>query len=62
MEISTENQKSARWWDLLSALLLIAALITASTRLAATRWTEHLTIVENITYLHKQDFLDLKEI
>jgi transglutaminase-like putative cysteine protease len=51
MEISTENQKSARWWDLLSALLLIAALITASTRLAATRWTEHLTIVENITFL-----------
>jgi len=51
MEPSTENHETIRWWDLLAALLLMAALITASTRLAATRWTEHLTIVENITFL-----------
>ena len=40
-----------RWWDLPTALLLIAALITAAIRLSATHWTEDLSIVQNIAFI-----------
>ncbi len=40
-----------RWWDPLSALLLICALLTATTRLVVTRWTEDLYLTQNLVFL-----------
>jgi transglutaminase-like putative cysteine protease len=40
-----------RWWDLPAALILIAALLTAATRLATTQWTNELSIIQTITLL-----------
>ena len=45
------NQNSKRWWDILSALLLIAALVTAASRLAATGWTRNLHITQSISVI-----------
>jgi transglutaminase-like putative cysteine protease len=39
-----------RWWDLPAALLLLAALSTAATRLVATHWTRHLEIVQTLAF------------
>jgi len=39
-----------RWWDLPSVLLLLAAFITAATRLVSTSWTRHLDIVQIIVF------------
>ncbi len=43
------NEK--RWWDLLSAVLLLSALITVSYRLADTKWTDNLNIVIGLTFI-----------
>ncbi len=40
-----------RWWDPLSALLLICALLTAATRLVVTRWTGELYVVQTLVFL-----------
>lgn len=40
-----------RWWDPLAALLLLAAISTAATRLIATRWTDHLNLVSILASL-----------
>ena len=45
------SDKSTRWWDWPAALLLIAAIVTAATRLNATNWTEHLNLVQTIAFL-----------
>jgi transglutaminase-like putative cysteine protease len=45
---STNNN---RWWDWPAAILLIAALLTATTRLVATRWTEELPLVQTVAFL-----------
>lgn len=45
MKTDAMNQ---RWWDLPAALLLLAAFITAATRLVATRWTTHLSITQTL--------------
>jgi transglutaminase-like putative cysteine protease len=37
-----------RWWDLPAASLLLVAILTAASRLVATRWTEHMAIVQTI--------------
>jgi transglutaminase-like putative cysteine protease len=47
MEVKTS---SLRWWDLPAALLLLAALSTAATRLVATHWTRHLEIVQTLAF------------
>ncbi|MBN2146773.1 MAG: transglutaminase domain-containing protein [Anaerolineales bacterium] len=49
----TENKSPNRnrWWDALSAVLLLAALITAGLRLDATDWTEDLEVVETTVLL-----------
>ena len=47
MEVKTS---SLRWWDLPAALLLMAALTTAATRLVATHWTRHLEIVQTLAF------------
>jgi transglutaminase-like putative cysteine protease len=38
--------KPNRWWNLLTAILLIAALFTVVARLEATDWTEHLNTIK----------------
>ncbi len=40
-----------RWWDLLSVLLFLAALITVGYRLADTRWTDNLEIVIGLAFI-----------
>lgn len=37
-----------RWWDFLAAILLIAAILTSATRLVATKWVSHLSLVQNV--------------
>ena len=38
-----------RWWDIPAALLLLAAVLTAAVRLAATNWTEDLALIQIIS-------------
>jgi transglutaminase-like putative cysteine protease len=45
------NNSSNRWWDVPAAVILLVALVTAATRLVATRWTDHLPIVQTIAFL-----------
>ncbi|MBC7228428.1 MAG: transglutaminase domain-containing protein [Thermoflexales bacterium] len=40
-----------RWWDGLAALLLMLALLTASGRLVATNWTDHLLQTQTLVFL-----------
>jgi transglutaminase-like putative cysteine protease len=42
---------SPRGWDLPAALLLCAAMLTATTRLVATSWTDNLSIVQTIVLI-----------
>lgn len=51
MNTSSKNAKPVRWWDWPAALLLIAALFTAATRLTATHWAEHLSLVQTVSFL-----------
>lgn len=39
-----------RWWDLPAALLLLAAILTAGTRLVTTEWTTNLSIVQTLVF------------
>ncbi|MEW5868695.1 MAG: transglutaminase domain-containing protein [Chloroflexota bacterium] len=48
-ELENEAQHQ-RWWDLPSALLLLAAMLTASSRLVATRWTIELALTETLAF------------
>lgn len=43
-----EKTSSPRWWDLPAAALLAVAILTAATRLVVTRWTDHLSLVQNV--------------
>jgi transglutaminase-like putative cysteine protease len=45
------NPYRSRWWDWITAFLLVAALFTAALRLSATRWTEDLDIVQTLCIL-----------
>jgi transglutaminase-like putative cysteine protease len=40
-----------RWWDIPSAILLLAAVLTASIRLASTDWIENLFIIEYVAVI-----------
>ena len=48
---SATAQKSPRWWDLPSVLLIIVILTTAFTRLIVTRWAGDLDVTRMISYL-----------
>jgi transglutaminase-like putative cysteine protease len=48
---TTKSVILERWWDPLSALLLICALLTAATRLVVTRWTGELYVVQTLVIL-----------
>ncbi len=47
----TEYNKQFRWWDLPAFFLLVAAILTAATRLVSTGWTRHLDIIQLIALL-----------
>ncbi|MBN1977089.1 MAG: transglutaminase domain-containing protein [Anaerolineae bacterium] len=49
--MKTRHSTQTRWWDITTALLLIAALTTAAGRLVATRWIGHLSIVHTMVFL-----------
>ena len=51
MKKITNSSEYIRWWELPAALILIAALLTAATRLASTQWPEDLAIIQTITLL-----------
>ena len=51
MKIPRASSKLVRFWDWPSALLLVAALITATGRLSATQWTEYLSLVGKVALL-----------
>jgi len=42
--------KPNRWWDALAGMFLMAALLTAASRLVATSWTRDLSIVQTLTF------------
>lgn len=43
--------RASRWWDAPAAGLLLAALLTAASRLTVTGWTGHLNIIQALTFL-----------
>lgn len=43
--------KKVRWWDFLTALLIVAAVFTAVGRLIVTQWTEDLDLVFTVTLI-----------
>jgi transglutaminase-like putative cysteine protease len=47
----TDSTTTIRWWDVPAALLLLASLFTASFRLTATNWTEHLQLVHVLVFI-----------
>ncbi|MDX1435836.1 MAG: transglutaminase domain-containing protein [Anaerolineales bacterium] len=51
MTIASTGLRFQRWWDIPAAILLFAAIITASIRLAATNWTEDLIVVQYVAVL-----------
>src|SRR3989304_2873983 len=50
MYTETNPEISERWWDWPAALLLLAALLTAATRLNAPEWAGHLNRVRTVTF------------
>lgn len=46
-----KSEEEQRWWDFPAAVLLVAALLTAATRLLITEWTDHLGIATNLTLI-----------
>lgn len=46
-----EQEKTLkRWWDFPAAILLLAAILTAATRLVSTNWTENLDIIQTLAF------------
>jgi len=43
--------RRSRWWDLPAALLLAVALLTASGRLVATEWVDHLELIRTLALI-----------
>ncbi len=50
MENALPPAPDRRWWDIPAVLLLLAAVLTATIRLAATNWTDDLAIVEVVAF------------
>ena len=50
-KFGSNSENPVRWWDWPAAILLIAAILTATTRLIATRWTEELPLVQTVAFL-----------
>ena len=50
-ETVTVHVSDTRWWDGPAALLLLLALLTASGRLVATNWTDHLLQTQTLVFM-----------
>ncbi|MCP4541379.1 MAG: transglutaminase domain-containing protein [Chloroflexi bacterium] len=50
-EIPHTYEPNLRWWDPIAALLLLAAIFTAATRLIATEWVDNLSITQLVVVL-----------
>jgi transglutaminase-like putative cysteine protease len=50
-KFASDSENPVRWWDWPAAILLLAAILTATTRLIATRWTEELPLVQTVAFL-----------
>ncbi len=48
--MSNSRSNPIRWWDAASALLLMAAMLISASRLVATDWTGHLSIVQTLAF------------
>jgi transglutaminase-like putative cysteine protease len=48
MEITNNTSRPTRWWDWISAVLVIVAMYIAATRLDATKWTRDLDLVKTV--------------
>lgn len=46
-----QKKNNTRWWDLLAAILLSAAVLTSASRLVATKWVANLSLVQNVAVL-----------
>lgn len=44
------NSPIRRWWDWSAALLIMAAMLTAASRLVATQWTINLSLVQSVAF------------
>jgi transglutaminase-like putative cysteine protease len=51
MDFPVKGSKPARWWDWPAAILLVAAIYVAVTRLNATGWTNELNLVQTVALL-----------
>ena len=50
-EAAPISSSSSRWWDALTAFLLLAALFTVSSRLITTNWVDNLSITRSVILL-----------
>jgi transglutaminase-like putative cysteine protease len=51
MEFPVNGSKPTRWWDWPAAILLVAAIYVAATRLNATGWTNELSLVQTVAII-----------
>lgn len=51
MKFKLDSENPVRWWDWPAAILLFATILTATTRLIATRWTVELPLVQTVAFL-----------
>jgi transglutaminase-like putative cysteine protease len=51
MKALPKSKPDVRWWDGLAALLLMCGLITVSTRMVVTQWTEDLHTIQSLVLL-----------
>jgi transglutaminase-like putative cysteine protease len=51
LKFKPNSENLVRWWDWPAAILLLATILTATTRLIATRWTEELPLVQTVAFL-----------
>lgn len=51
MDSPVYDSRSTRWWDWPAAILLVAAIYVAATRLNATGWTDELSLIQTIALL-----------
>ena len=51
MDSQVNDSRPTRWWDWPAAILLIAAIYVAATRLNATDWTKELDLIQTIAFV-----------
>ncbi len=51
MDFPINNSRAVRWWDWPAAILLLAAMYVAATRLNATGWTNQLKLIQTVALI-----------